>query len=279
MAETTPEPEQRLKEELLEAKRDHVRAEAEKAKAEATKALSEARRADKETERLDNDVRESVVRAELSEMGLERERTKREKELTADEYHFTYTFNGVVSDASVKQCIAQLAIWARTVPECPIEIVFNSPGGEIISGMTLFDYIQVLRRKGHEITTITLGMAASMAGILLQAGSKRIMGREAWLLIHEASFGSSGKIGEIEDTVKWVNAIQKRILHIFASRSKMTERQIAAKWKRTDWWINSDDALRLGFVDSILTADPALPDDAAKKTKSASEKKPKGCLS
>jgi len=275
MAETTPEPEQRLKEELLEAKRDHVRAEAEKAKAEARKATAEARRADKETERLGNEVREAVVRAELSEMGLERERTKREKELAADEYHFTYTFNGVVSDQSVKQCIAQLAIWVRTVPECPIEIIFNSPGGEIISGMTLFDYIQVLRRKGHEITTVSLGMAASMAGILLQAGSMRIMGREAWLLIHEASFGSSGKIGEIEDTVKWVNAIQKRILHIFASRSHMTERQIATKWKRTDWWISSDDALRLGFVDAILTDDPALPDAATPKA----TKKSKGCLS
>jgi len=254
------EEEQKLKEELLEAKRDAVRAEGEKSKAEAKKAISEAKRVDKETERLTEELREAVVRAELSEMGLERERTKREKELAADEYHFTYTFNGQVSENSVRACISQLSIWSRTVPGCPMEIVFTSPGGEIISGMTLFDYIQVLRRAGHHVTTVSLGMAASMAGILLQAGSERIMGREAWLLIHEASFGAGGKIGEVEDTVKWVKAIQKRILKIFASRSNMTERQIATRWKRTDWWIDSDEALKLGFIDSILTDDPALPD-------------------
>jgi len=263
------EAEQKLKEELLEAKRDSVRAEGAKFQAEAKKNLSEARRVDKETDRLAEELREAIVRAELSEMGLERERTKREKELAADEYHFTYTFNSQVNETSVRSCISQLSIWSRTVPGCPMEIIFNSPGGEIISGMTLFDYIQVLRRAGHHVTTVSLGMAASMAGILLQAGSTRVMGREAWLLIHEASFGAGGKIGEVEDTVKWVKAIQKRILKIFASRSKMTERQIATRWKRTDWWIDSDEALKLGFIDAILTDDPALPDEDDKKGKKA----------
>jgi ATP-dependent protease ClpP protease subunit len=88
-----------------------------------------------------------------------------------------------------------------------------------------------------------------MAGILLQAGDVRIMGKESWLLIHQVSFGASGSFGEVEDTTKWVDRIQDRVLDIFASRSKMSKAQIKRKWNRTDWWISSDEALKLGFVD------------------------------
>jgi ATP-dependent protease ClpP protease subunit len=94
-------------------------------------------------------------------------------------------------------------------------------------------------------------MAASMAGILLQAGHQRIMGRESWLMIHEASFSASGKTGDVEDTVEWVKAMQERILNIFATRSKMTKSALKRKWTRKNWWISSDEALKLGFVDEI----------------------------
>ena len=51
--------------------------------------------------------------------------------------------------------------------------------------------------------------------------------------------------------MEWVKKIQKRILNIFAERSKMTARQIERKWHRKDWWLSSDDCLRLGFVDEV----------------------------
>lgn len=172
-------------------------------------------------------------------------------ELAKNRHHKVYIFDEVVREGSVSTCMEQLTKWARTDPGCAMEIVFNSPGGSIIDGMALFDFIRMLRAQGHNITTSALGMAASMAGILLQAGDKRVMGKEAWLLIHEASFMALGKTGEVEDTFEWIKRIQDRILDIFSERSKMSRSQIKKRWTRKDWWISSDEALEFGFVDEV----------------------------
>lgn len=172
-------------------------------------------------------------------------------ELAADRHHHLYNFGKSVSESTVRECINQLTNWTRKSPECEIEICFNSPGGSVVDGFALFDFIQMLRERGHTVTTSALGMAASMAGILLQAGDNRVMGRQSWLMIHEASFGAVGKIGEVEDTVEWVKKVQERILDIFADRSNMTKTQIRTKWRRKDWWLSADEALELGFVDAV----------------------------
>src|SRR5574341_658348 len=117
--------------------------------------------------------------------------------------------------------------------------------------MALWDFLLELRQRGHKLTTVARGYAASMAGILLQAGDERVIGPESWLLIHEASFGVVGSYGEVEDRVEWVKKIQARILDIFASRSKLSRSQIKRRWHRKDWWLDSDEALKLGFVDRI----------------------------
>ena len=172
-------------------------------------------------------------------------------ELSKDKYHHLYPFYRAVDEASVSNCMEMLSYWSRTEPGCSMEIVFNSPGGSVLAGLALFDFIRALSNNGHHITMHTLGYAASMAGILLQAGDKRVMGREAWILIHEISFGAVGKIGEIEDTTEWVKKMQKRTLNIFAERSKMSVAQIEKKWKRTDWWLDSAEAFKLGLIDDI----------------------------
>lgn len=199
-----------------------------------------------EIEALNLELQNRLVRIAADAAGREEE-----DHLATDRYHHIYTFNGAVGDSSVRQCITQLTNWMRKNPGCDIEIVFNSPGGSVVDGMALFDFIQLIRSKGHKVTTSTLGMAASMAGILLQAGDVRVMGSQSWLMIHEASFGAGGKIGEVEDVVEWVKMVQERILDIFASRSSMTKAQIRTKWRRKDWWLSSDAALEAGFVDEI----------------------------
>jgi len=130
-------------------------------------------------------------------------------------------------------------------------IFFNSPGGEVVSGMNLYDFIGELRQKGHFIITATRGYAASMAGILLQAGDRRVMGKEAYLLIHEVSFSAAGSMGDVEDTVEWVKKVQNRVLDIFADRSKMSRDDIESHWKRKDWWLSSVESLEAGFVDEV----------------------------
>lgn len=119
--------------------------------------------------------------------------------------------------------------------------------------MALYDYLRELSVKGHRITTSTRGYAASMAAILLQAGDRRVMGHEAWLLIHEVSMAASGKIGELEDTAEWGKKICQRVADIFIDRSggKLDRDYFISHWSRRDWWIDADEGLRLGLVDEI----------------------------
>lgn len=210
-----------------------------KATAEADKANAEARR--------------TLAEASAAEIQLRSLQRLEKSELAKDSYHHVYNFDQSVSSSSVKACIARLTEWVRNAGDekLSIEIVFNSPGGSVVDGMALWDYLQMLKKQGHHITTSAIGMAASMAGILLQAGNVRRMGAEAYLLIHQGSFGAGGSVAEVEDTVQWVKMMQKRILAIFASRSKLTTSQIAKKWDRRDWWMDSDEALKHGFIDEI----------------------------
>ena len=197
-------------------------------------------------------------------MSLEKEIERRVKDKAQDDENFLYRFNGEVSGSTVRGCIQKLTEWHRISPKCDIEIIFSSPGGSIIDGFELFDHIQQLRNEGHHITTGTLGYAASMAGILLQAGDTRWLGQQAWLMIHRAAFGAYGKTFEIEDEVKFIKRIEERILDIFTSRSKLTTNKIKRNWDRKDWWISADESIDLGLVDEVRAI---LPEHSSNKRK------------
>jgi ATP-dependent protease ClpP protease subunit len=94
-------------------------------------------------------------------------------------------------------------------------------------------------------------MAASMAGVILQAGTTRTMGKNAFLLLHEGSMGASGDFGSVEDRVKFMKLLHEHILDLFAGRATVTKAFIRKNWNRTDWWMSSDEALKHGFVDEI----------------------------
>ena len=215
-----------------------------------------------EARKLEAEARSAEAGAIEAEIKMTAARRTELENLTADKYHHLYYFTDSVSGSSVKNCLERLSLWNRLDPACPIEIVFSSPGGSVIDGLVLYDYILALRHQGHHVTTSTLGWAASMAGILLQAGDERAMHREAWMLIHEISFGTGGSMGAVEDTVMWLKRIQDRVLNIFAARCKeagvlgtaskpLTKRQLELGWRRKDWWLDSADCLRLGLVDVV----------------------------
>lgn len=162
-----------------------------------------------------------------------------------------YPFIGSVAGASVKDCMDVLGRWSRRDPGEPMTIVFNSPGGSVTDGLALYDFLEELKDKGHDITTVARGMAASMGGVLLQAGSKRVIGKNAFVLIHEISSMGIGKTSDMEDELKFVKRLQERILDILAERSTMNSKQIKVKWARRDWWLSADECKRLGFADEI----------------------------
>jgi len=208
-----------------------------KLEAEASKATQEARMFSAEAS-----VGEVTARAA--------ERIEKEK-MAADEFHHIYVFDDSVGSSSVEKCMKQLTVWDRLDPSCPIEIIFKSPGGSVMDGMALFDFIQMLRRRGHKVTTGSLGYAASMAGILLEAGDVRWIGKESYVLIHEISTGAIGKIGEIEDVVEFCKKIQHRVISIFAARSNKSAAYFEKHWRRKDWWLSSDECLAIGIVDEV----------------------------
>lgn len=196
-------------------------------------------------------TRLKIAEAEVAEIAATKAKREESEELAADRHHFVYTFDTQVSDASVKSCIKALTAFARHQPGCDIELRLNSPGGSIIDGFALIDFLNQLRTDGHKITTVAYGWAASMAGVILQAGDVRVMGENAILLIHEGSLGAVGNFGEVEDRVKLMKTLHERILRLFAARSNMSKTAIKRKWARQDWWIPSEEALKLGFVDEV----------------------------
>ena len=185
--------------------------------AEARKTEAAALKTELECKRAEVDLKKAQDDYQIKHMNLEKELERRAKDKAQDDENFLYRFNGEVSGSTVRNCITKLTEWHRINPECKMEIIFSSPGGSIIDGFELFDHIQHLRNQGHHITTGSLGMAASMAGILLQAGDTRWVGHQAWVMIHRAAFGAFGKTYEVEDEVEFVKRIEERILEIFTS--------------------------------------------------------------
>lgn len=232
-----------------EARKADAEAVAAQAKAEHEKA--DARKSDLESGKLELERVIVQYTLERERMGFEKFEREYRESLTDDKYYHFYPFTSEVTEASVRNCMSQLKKWSRMEPECSIEICFTSPGGSVIDGLALFDFIQQLKAQGHHITTSALGIAASMAGVLLQAGTTRVISPETWVLIHETQFGAIGKFGEVEDRYKLVESVQDRILDIFASRSKLSKATLKKKWKRTDWWLSSQEMHRYDLVDEV----------------------------
>lgn len=180
------------------------------------------------------------------------ELTRYNKDIDASsEYARIYTFYDAVGGSSVRAAMKDLGIWSRRDPGENLKIVFNSPGGSVVDGLALYDFIQELKDAGHNVETVALGWAASMGGILLQAGHTRVMGRNAYMLIHEVSSINIGKTSEMEDELKFTKRLQDRLLDILAERSTLSKNQIRQRWKRKDWWLDASEALDYGFVDEI----------------------------
>lgn len=251
MAEPTDRQPTKAEEERTLAEATKLRAEALKAEAECMKVNEERRKAAAEADKAEADLVKAVNDAA-------REEFKYAQELSSDVHHHVYYFGSRVDDGSVDSCRARLAFWRRTEADVPkktkrVELVFYSPGGSVLAGMALFDYIGEMKREGWHFTTNCRGYAASMAGILLQAGTRRVCGPESYILIHEVSSAAIGKVGELEDEVEFVKLIQSRIWEIFVRRSggKVTKTRLQARVRRRDFWLDSTEALKLGIVDAV----------------------------
>ena len=167
----------------------------------------------------------------------------------------TLNIRDVITPDMTDKWIDALTHWSLRDPGEPVTINISSPGGSVTDGLALYDTIERMRRLGHPVTTRGMGLVASMAGVILQAGDERILDKRAKLLIHEgsANFGKGASLtaGEMEDAQFFSKMLRADILEILAERSTLTKRQIENKWHRRDWVLSADEALKYGFVDRV----------------------------
>lgn len=200
---------------------------------------------------------EFTARAEAFHSALKvRELMSRESYQSASAYHNRTVTIQEVSEYSASQINDTLWRYHREFPGQPVTVLLNSPGGSVFAGLAIFDTLLALRHAGTEVTTIAYGMAASMGSILLQAGDVRMMAPNSYLMIHEVSSGVRGTVSDVEDTTKFMKKLQNKALDILSERSTLTRETIRRRSSRMDWWMDAEEALEAGFIDTIAT--PAI---------------------
>lgn len=95
------------------------------------------------------------------------------------------------------------------------------------------------------------GIAASMGGVLLQAGDTRIIGPNAMLMIHEVAGGATGKLHDMEERIELTRRLWEKLADILAERSTMTPQELIDKTYKFDWWLDAEDAVKFGFADKV----------------------------
>lgn len=205
------------------------------------------------TDRLRAELELEQSRLAVAKARLELADLKRtHDEATAAATHArVYFLSRGITKKSVTDTIDTLGLWSRRDPEAEMRLVINTPGGEVVHGLALYDFLEELKALGHRLTTVAIGWAASFGAILLQAGDQRLIGRNASVLLHELSVGVWGTLTSIEDRIEFDRSLQQRLLTILASRSTLSVEEIAARWSRKDWWLTAEEVVALGLADAI----------------------------
>lgn len=193
------------------------------------------------------------TRAQTRQIELENTRTEMElKDVMAssDEAQVYHLFE-VIEPLAASRFIQITNIWSRRNPGQDINVLLSSPGGEVSSGLAIFDHMTALKDRGHTISIKVVSMAASMAAIILQGGSERIISPSAVLMLHEGSFGFMGTLSSLQDSMKAHNLMLGRCERIITDRSGMTSQKYKRLIRRKDAWLGPEEALDLGLVDRV----------------------------
>lgn len=196
-----------------------------------------------------------ALQVEIDQAKLDFNKSQREENEITQRRTDLYVFDEQVNRASVRKFESWLDKFAKTHPGKPFTVRICSGGGYVKSGLRLYDHLVHLRDKlGHEITIVVLGHACSMASILFQAASpgKRLMGANAYLMIHEMSSGDYGKTTDRKESLAQDVKLEKKLLAILAIRSRLSLAQITRRWKKKDLWFDAEMAIADGFADGIL---------------------------
>ena len=156
-----------------------------------------------------------------------------------------------IADPIANVIIAQLLYLEREDPDKGISVYINSPGGVISSGLAIYDTMQLVN---CEVSTICLGMAASMATVLLSGGAKgkRYCLPNSTVHMHQALGGAQGQATDIEIAAREILRLQDKIRSLLAGNTGQEYEKIARDTDR-DYYLTSEQAVEYGLVDEILS--------------------------
>lgn len=221
----------------------------------------EVRRAELELKKLElrkatADATTAELAAELKEISLGEYRRNEAARKASEGQRYVFAFDDEVSNFTVEQLSDWLKNRTERFPGQELTVYVNSPGGSIYAGFVAMDAIREAISAGNPVTVKVTGMAASMAGVIAQAATTRLIGRHSELMLHSGSTFALGKSFEIEDTSKHIERLTRKVLTAYAERSD-------GKWDvdrlfekvhngRKDWWLTADEAVENGFMDGTF---------------------------
>ncbi|NQU82365.1 MAG: ATP-dependent Clp protease proteolytic subunit [Parcubacteria group bacterium] len=157
---------------------------------------------------------------------------------------------GPIDDALSNLIIAEILLLASKDSEKDIKLYINSPGGSVTAGLAIYDTMQYI---SCDITTICIGMAASMAAVLLAAGAenKRFALPNSEVLLHQVAGGITGQASEIEIGARQILKMKHKLNQILAKHTKKPLKTVEKDTDR-DFYLSAEDAKKYGVIDEVI---------------------------
>ncbi|HEY0819278.1 ATP-dependent Clp endopeptidase proteolytic subunit ClpP [Rhizobacter sp. J219] len=157
---------------------------------------------------------------------------------------------GPVNDQTASLVVAQLLFLESENPDKDIHFYINSPGGSVTAGMSIFDTMEFIK---PDVSTMCVGMAASMGSFLLMAGAKgkRFALPNARVMIHQPSGGAQGQATDIEIHAREILKTREQLNRIYAERTGQPIEKIRADMER-DFFMDPEEAKNYGLIDQVL---------------------------
>ncbi len=164
-----------------------------------------------------------------------------------------------VREDNAATIVAQLLFLEAEDPEKDICLYINSPGGSVTAGMAIYDTMQYIK---CDVSTICIGMAASMGAFLLAGGKKgkRYALPNAEIMIHQPSGGAQGQATEIQITAEHILKTKERLNRILAANTGQAFETVAADTER-DNWKSAEEAKEYGLIDSVIVSRAEVTSD------------------
>ena len=155
-----------------------------------------------------------------------------------------------VNDTTAGLVVAQMLYLEAQDPDKDIQFYINSPGGSVTAGMAIYDTMQYVK---CDVSTICIGMAASMGAFLLSSGAKgkRLALPNSEIMIHQPSGGFQGQASDVEIHAEFLLKIKKKLNEIMAENSGRTVEEVKAASDR-DHFMSAEEAKNFGLIDKVI---------------------------